>query len=721
MRFQRGLILSFASLLLACGASAAGSDTGTTQQALEALVPLQGCGEVETYLRQRLVDSVNRQVDDAIKSLLDSSHGGGCYYGGGFADAGMAVPTAGGASSSSSSSSSSGSSGSAADMKTGATSTSTTNNQVAGVDEADFIKNDNEFLYVVANGAFRILKAWPAETMAEIAKVTLEGEPKKLFVEGDRALVYVSVPRPGNTSSVGSSPVYYPRGSNECTYGYDCVPSGDGTATKLVVLDIADRKAPKKLRELLLSGSLLAARRIGDAVHTVVVDAPQGIEGLKSYPDFSTIACTGQDDTSFKARAVAAWEDLRAQNLAKVATADVMKGVPYVSENGAPAVPACTGYYRPSTAEGTTFTSLVSIDINGGAPTSATVVSDPGVVYASETGLYMSVPHTKTVGYAWYGDMANEEQASTVHEFRIGATPTLTGYEASGIVKGRVLNQFALDEHEGHLRLATTTGHAPDAKSHSTMSILERKGNSLVLTGKVDNIAPSEDIRSVRFDGSRGFVVTFKKTDPLYVFDLGDPNAPRISGELKIPGFSTYMHMMDASHLLTIGYDAADQGSFAWFQGVMLQVFDVSDMNNPQLAHKELIGTRGSSSEALADHLAFNYYAPKNILALPMTICEGGDGLSGYGTNMTFSGLIVYDVTAAGGFSKRGQVSHPTDTAGNGYSSTGCSNWWANASSEVKRSVIMDDVVFSISDRRVKANNLDNLATDIAVVSLEQP
>jgi uncharacterized secreted protein with C-terminal beta-propeller domain len=249
------------------------------------------------------------------------------------------------------------------------------------------------------------------------------------------------------------------------------------------------------------------------------------------------------------------------------------------------------------------------------------------------------------------------------------------------------------------------------------MSILEREDKALVLTGKVDQIAPGEDIRSVRFDGSRGFVVTFKKTDPLYVFDLGNPGAPSISGELKIPGFSTYMHMMDAQHLLTIGYDADDQGDFAWFSGVRLQIFDVSDMKNPKLAHAEVIGTRGSSSEALTNHLAFNYYAPKNLLALPMSICEGGSGGS-YGTDLTFSGLIVYDVTVDGGFHQRGRVAHPNASNG-GYDSGACSNWWTNASSEVKRSVFMDDVVYSISERRVKANGLANLSSDIAEVSLE--
>ena len=177
------------------------------------------------------------------------------------------------------------------------------------------------------------------------------------------------------------------------------------------------------------------------------------------------------------------------------------------------------------------------------------------------------------------------------------------------------------------------------------------------------------------------------------------------------------MHMMDASHLLTIGYDADDQGDFAWFAGVRLQIFDVSDMKNPKLAHTEVIGTRGSSSEALTNHLAFNYYAPKNILALPMTVCEGGTGGS-FGENMTFAGLMVYDVTTTGGFHLRGKVSHPQTSSG-GYDNSACSNWWTQASSEVKRSVLMDDFVYSISESRVKVNALGALASDIREVSLK--
>lgn len=171
------------------------------------------------------------------------------------------------------------------------------------------------------------------------------------------------------------------------------------------------------------------------------------------------------------------------------------------------------------------------------------------------------------------------------------------------------------------------------------------------------------------------------------------------------------MHMLDDTHLLTIGYDAVDHGDFAYFDGVLFQIFDVSNMAQPTQAFSHEIGTRGSSSEALTNHLAFNYFAPKNILAVPMTICEGG-GDGQYGQNMTFSGLKVLDVSATTGFGLHGQVAHPPSPAAT------CNNWWTNASSEVRRSVVLDDYVYSISESRIKVNKLDDLAQDLVDIPL---
>jgi len=237
--------------------------------------------------------------------------------------------------------------------------------------------------------------------------------------------------------------------------------------------------------------------------------------------------------------------------------------------------------------------------------------------------------------------------------------------------------------------------------------------------GQVTGLAPSEDIRSARFLGARGFVVTFKKTDPLFTLDLSDPRQPRVAGELHIPGFSTYLHPMDANHLLTIGFDAQDEGEFAWFQGLQLQIFDVSDVAHPSLTHKTVIGTRGSSSEASANHLAFTYFAPRDLLALPMVICDDSAGGSDYGSQMSFSGLLVYDVTVEGGFAEHGRVDHPILDDGTGYGAdSSCWSWWENPQTSVKRSIVMDDYVLSLSNQRFKINRLDDLATDLIDLSI---
>jgi uncharacterized secreted protein with C-terminal beta-propeller domain len=231
-----------------------------------------------------------------------------------------------------------------------------------------------------------------------------------------------------------------------------------------------------------------------------------------------------------------------------------------------------------------------------------------------------------------------------------------------------------------------------------------------VRVGAIEGMARGEDIRSVRFDADRGYVVTFKKTDPLFVLDLYRPDQPKVLGELKIPGFSTYLHRLDEHHLLSIGFDADDQGSFAYFDGLILQLFDVSSPTDPRLLFKEKIGTRGSSSEAATDHLAFNYFHEKGLLAVPMTICEGG-GDGSYGKTATFSGLLVYRVSLHSGFSRLGGIDH-------GAKGVSCASWWSRSTSAVKRSMFLDELVYSIAGDRVKVQKLGALGTDVADIAL---
>ena len=267
-----------------------------------------------------------------------------------------------------------------------------------------------------------------------------------------------------------------------------------------------------------------------------------------------------------------------------------------------------------------------------------------------------------------------------------------------------------MDEWYGYLRIATTRGRVPDPRVESVVSILAPTGGgNLVRVGAIDKIAPGEDIRAVRFDEDRGYIVTFKKTDPLFVIDLYDPAAPAILGELKIPGFSTYMHRIDPDHLLSIGFDADDRGSFAYFDGVILQLFDVREPTEPKLMHKEKIGTRGSSSEAATDHLAFNYFADRGMLAIPMTICEGG-GDGTYGSELAFSGLLVYDVNLKKGFTRLGGIDH-------GRKGVRCNTWWSQANSLVKRSIFLDELVYSIATDRLKVQKLGHFGVDVADIA----
>jgi uncharacterized secreted protein with C-terminal beta-propeller domain len=309
------------------------------------------------------------------------------------------------------------------------------------------------------------------------------------------------------------------------------------------------------------------------------------------------------------------------------------------------------------------------------------------------------------------------DEASTVHQFRIGDAPEQSGYLASGAVPGRVLNQFSMDQYQGVLRIATTKGHVPSPGVESTVSVLSRQGNALELVGQVDHIAPEEDIRSVRFDGPRGYLVTFKKTDPLFVLDLAKADAPAVVGELKIPGFSTYMHQLDDTHLLALGYEADDMGSFAYFNGVQLQIFDVRDPTKPALLHKKVYGTRGSSSSALTDHLGFTYLADRGLLTLPLSICDGG-GNGMYGS-LAFSGVVALDVNMSQGFNELGRLEepYPASAGAQGFEYGGaCQDWWTSSNSVVERTVVMDDFVYAVSKNRVRVQALSALGTDVAVI-----
>jgi hypothetical protein len=652
------------SLACSCGYSDTGPrsyppflDSGDFKVVPASLQEISGCDRLLAALKQSAIEEMRLRVLKELEWALEYDCYGDCDWGnycasdGGISDGGSSAPP----------------------PEEGADEYSTTNIQEPGVDEADFLKNDGKYIYILAGAGLAIIEAWPAPDTRILSSFPIEGTPRLLFVYGDRAVVYSDVPG----------------------------------GLKITVLNITDRHNPILERETHFSGLYASSRRIGTAVYTVVEHPEARFPRLNSRPD-ELEGCGNHSELEIRW----AFYRLMRENERSINQANLGNWLPsardtkyfpdgrVVEEDGLFA--ECRNFYVPPLFNGHGFLTIASLDILDldASIHQNSIVGQPGVVYASRESLYIASPYLYDNQNAWYFPDSDEiREAITIHRFSLCHSPAESYYEASGVVDGLPLNQFSMSEHRGHLRIATTSFRQG---IHNSVFVLEQQGPLIQTIGKTTGIAPGENIYAVRFAGDRGFVVTFQVIDPLFTLDLSDPKNPVVAGELEVPGYSTYIHMLDKDHLLTIGID----GQGTRFDGVQLQIFDISDMNNPTRMHKEAIGTRGNTSEATSNHLAFNYFPPKEVLALPMAICEGD-----YNENrMTFNGLLVYDVTLDRGFSERGRVPHPN--------STGHCDWWTNPDSRVRRSIIMDDYVYSVSKTQLKVNHLNDLGNDVAVLDL---
>ncbi len=317
-----------------------------------------------------------------------------------------------------------------------------------------------------------------------------------------------------------------------------------------------------------------------------------------------------------------------------------------------------------------------------------------------------------------------------VHKFEFKSNPRFPNYVASGTVTGSVKDQFALDEHDGNLRIATTenrqyvttdgmyvsadfsapTNGSPPPARPATVNhvfVLGENGPWLEEKGSVANLAPNERIYSVRFVGQRGYVVTFRQVDPLFVIDLSAPTNPTLLAALKIPGFSEYMHPLDANHLLTIGRNADSGGRQ---QGLQLQIFDVTDGTNPIVKHKlTYTGAEYGSSEAEYNHKAFTYFAEKNLLAFPYFSYGANDGTMR-------SSLELFKVEVGAGFNKLGSIDHTPLVQSNprGY----CGGYYGPS---VRRGVFLENFVYSISYGGVVVKDSTDLAAAGSDLALPSP
>ena len=236
---------------------------------------------------------------------------------------------------------------------------------------------------------------------------------------------------------------------------------------------------------------------------------------------------------------------------------------------------ACRAVRRPAAFSGTGVLTVLTVDLARGLPAvdADAVFTSGETVYASATSLYVATQRWES------------EARTSLHRFDT-SNPDSTGYAGSANVPGTLLNQFSLSEHDGVLRAATTLGD----ESESVVTTLAVRPDGLAARGQVRGLGRGERIYAVRFMGPTGYVVTFRQVDPLYTLDLSDPDRPRAVGELKIPGYSAYLHPVAEGLLLGVGQDATSAGRV---QGLQLSLFDVSNPASPRRLHQLKLAGNG--------------------------------------------------------------------------------------------------------------------------------
>ncbi|MFH1425200.1 MAG: beta-propeller domain-containing protein [archaeon] len=593
----------------------------------------------------------------------------------------------------------------------GASDYSETNIQIEGVDEPDIVKNDGKYIYAVVGNKVVIVDAYPVESMEILSEMEFDDNVRNIFVNGDKLVVFTEY------YEYADSGIRCAGGIME--YGVRC-GGYSKQSTIVYVYDVSDREYPELDEEYEFSGNYVDARMIGDNVYVISskwinrnwfdmpVHATNGVEKSFVAGDVSYIDAP---DENYVFNLITAID---------LDDGDVNTEVYLMGSSGNIFVSQDNIYltYQRRVSQKYYFERYVDEVVMGALPISEREkvkeiigsddeyweknrrINDIIDVYVvslePEEGLrYMEIVEERARAFS--EKMQKEMEKTIVHRIEIDGMEI--DYEAKGEVPGRVLNQFSMDEYDGYFRIATTTGGWNRVRNLNHLYVLDM---DLELVGELEDLAKGESIYSVRFMGERAYMVTFRQVDPLFAIDLSNPYNPKVLGELKVTGYSGYLHPYDENHLIGVGQEADENGRT---QGVKISLFDVEDVSNPREIGKYEIGEgRWSYTDVLYEHKALLFDKERNLLVIPVSYTvelvdddlPDNAGARVYPRYEYWQGAYVFDIDLSG-ISLRGKVSHQEKTG---------EDYYYRGGENVRRSLFMDDVLYTISNSKIKASDL---------------
>ena len=566
---------------------------------------------------------------------------------------------------------------------------STTNIQVQGVDEADVVKTDGKYIYQVNNDRIIVAKAYPADEMNIVGIVDFSDNnftPREIYLNGD---VLVAI---GNSYEMMNGKTMKDSQVENKMY---IRPYWRKNSVKAIVYDINDKANIKQLREVEIEGDYVSSRMIGSVLYMVSNNY------RNIYYDYDG---NMEIQTPF-------YRD------SKVSEEYIKVECPQIR-------------YFPDSVE-SNYMLVAAFDVKKDEKANIQTYLGSGEnIYVSKENLYVAVTNydyeaasrnriiNSLMDKISIPPVYKDYRVTEVYKFSLNGSKMT--YLGKGSVPGVILNQFSMDEYNGFFRIATTTNsmwYSMDV-SGNNLYILD---DTMNICGQIEDIAKGEEIYSVRFMGDRGYMVTFKTVDPLFVIDLKDPTKPEILGALKIPGYSDYLHPYDENHIIGFGKDTIEVSGGAYYMGMKIALFDVSDVNNPVQKFSEVIGDRGTDSELLTNHKALLFSKEKNLLAFPVTVAEIKDkdsvlnawGVPEYG-EFVFQGAYVYNIDLDKGFTLKGKITHISDEE---YLKSGKYDFYSNKS--VERIIYINDTLYTLSKGMYKANKLSDLS-EISTLEIPQ-